>query len=234
MAEISKTADQVLQVLHYVAEHGPVTASQTARDLAMHRTVVHRALATLHGRGFVRRSSDGYVPGVALLRIAQKVEPELLGAARPVLEKLGQNYGETFILTVCDGDDAVQIEQFVGKEHFVRVELARGFRHPLIKGASGRAILAFLPADRIAQLIEQVPKRKEMVAALQKVKRDGYAISHDELSLDMYGLSAPVFSGRSAIASIGVVVPSGRSDQLAELAMAIVKAGAQVGRALGK
>ena len=85
MPEISKTADQALAVLEYVAEHGPIGTSDLARRLKMHRTVVHRLLATLQGRGFVRRIADGYLPGIALLKVAQYVEPELLAAARPVI-----------------------------------------------------------------------------------------------------------------------------------------------------
>jgi DNA-binding IclR family transcriptional regulator len=234
MAEISKTVDDALKILDLLGEHGASSPTVIARALKMHRTVVHRALATLHRRGYVRRSEQGYVPGVSLLRVAAKVEPELLAAARPTLEKLAASYGETFLLTIADGDEAVQLEQVVGSRHFVRIELVKGFRHPLIKGASGRAILAFLDPETIAQIIGPRTNRAELELNLTQVRRDGYAISHDELSQNVYGVSAPILSGRTAVASIGVVVPSNRVELLIDLAKVMVKAGAQIGRMLRK
>jgi DNA-binding IclR family transcriptional regulator len=234
MAETSKTVDDALRILDFLGEQGPSSPTVVARSLKMHRTVVHRALATLHRRGYVRRSEHGYVPGVSLLRVAAKVEPELLAAARPSLEKLATSYGETFLLTIADGDEAVQLEQVVGSRHFVRIELVKGFRHPLTKGASGRAILAFLDPERITEVIGHLSNRAELELNLTKVRRDGYAISHDELSKDVYGVSAPILSGRIAVASIGVVVPSNRVELLTDLAKLMIKAGAQIGRALRK
>ncbi|WP_423458317.1 helix-turn-helix domain-containing protein [Ottowia sp. VDI28] len=62
MTEISKTADQALVLLAYVAEHGPLGTTELARRLQMHRTVVHRLLATLQGRGFIRRVGETTCP----------------------------------------------------------------------------------------------------------------------------------------------------------------------------
>ena len=232
MPEISKTADQTLAILEHVAEHGPAVTADIARALQMHRTVVHRSLMTLHQRGFVRRVAGGYVPGITLLRVAQAVEPELLGAARPVLEQLARAYGETFILTVRDGDEAVQIEQAIGSRHFVRVQLARGFRHPLPSGASGRAILAFLDQATIARLVATTPAPRKLAALVAAARADGHATSHDELSAGVCGISAPILVRGEVAGSLGVVMPALRADQSAKFVKIIRKAAAEVGRGL--
>src|SRR5207244_556456 len=85
MAEISKTAEQALAVLLELGEHGPMTPAELSRSLEMNRTVVHRLLATLRGRGFVVRLEKGYVAGPVLLRIAESVQPELRARARAIL-----------------------------------------------------------------------------------------------------------------------------------------------------
>jgi DNA-binding IclR family transcriptional regulator len=233
--EISKTADQVLAVLEAVAEHGPVTPTELARRLRMHRTVVHRSLATLHRRGFVRRGADGYVPGVANLRIAQRVEPHLLAAARPVLERLAHDHGETFILSVPDGGDAVQVDQAVGSRHFVSVQIARGFRHPLARGASGRAILAFLGEDEAERA---AARAGDAAGALRRqlgeIRRAGYAVSHDELSESVHGLSVPVKARGAVVASLGVVLPSVRAAQLLEFVPVMKRAAASIGQGFGR
>ena len=231
MPEISKTADQALAILEYVAERGPAVTADIARALAMHRTVVHRSLMTLSQRGFVRRVEDGYMAGITLLRLAQAVEPELLGAARPVLEQLAHAHGETFILAVRDGDEAVQIEQAVGSRHFVRVQLARGFRHPLPSGAGGRAILAFLDQATIARLVAAAPAPRKLAALVAKARVDGFATSHDELSAGVHGISVPVMVCGAVAASLGVVMPATRAPRTAALAHALKAAAAQIARA---
>ncbi len=232
MPEISKTADQALQVLEQVAANGPEPVAVLARRLKMHRTVLHRLLATLHGRGFLRRVPGGYAPGFALLRIAQRVEPELLASARPILEHLAREHGETFILTAADGDEAVQIEQAVGSRHFVRVQLARGFRHPLALGASGKAILAHLPARAAEEIVRRSAEPRKLLAQLVEVRRLGYAVSHDELSQSVHGVSAPILARGEALASVGVVMPSVRAERVAEFGRVMKKAAAQIVRGL--
>lgn len=232
MPEISKTADQALVILEYVAEHGPIGTSELARQLGLHRTVVHRLLATLHARSFVRRVPEGYLPGVTLLRISQFVEPELVAAARPVLESLASQHGETFILTIASEDDAVQIEQCAGANHLVRVELTLGFRHPLYRGASGRSILAFLPEDEIDRLIAQADDPAAIRRQLAIVRRDGFATSRDELSEGVHGVSVPVLVQGNAIGSIGVVVPETRAEAAAELVKTLSRAATTIARSV--
>ena len=232
MPEISKTADQTLAILEHVAEHGPAVTADIARALRMHRTVVHRSLMTLHQRGFVRRVEGGYVPGITLLRVAQAVEPELLGAARPVLEQLARLHGETFILTVRDGDEAVQIEQAMGSRHFVRVQLARGFRHPLPSGASGRAILAFLDSGTIARLVAATPAPRKLAALVAGARADGHATSHDELSAGVCGVSAPILVRGVVAGSLGVVMPAMRAAPTTKYVKVIKKAAAEIAKTL--
>ena len=232
MPEISKTADQTLAILEYVAEHGPAVTADIARALHLHRTVAHRSLMTLHQRGFVRRVEGGYVPGITLLRVAQAVEPALLGAARPVHEQLARTHGETFILTVRDGDEAVQIEQAIGSRHFVRVQLTRGFRHPLTSGASGRAILAFLDQPTISRLVAATPAPRKLAALAAAARKSGCATSHDELSAGVCGVSAPVLVQGVVAGSLGVVMPGLRADQSAKFVKIIKKAAAEVGKVL--
>jgi len=232
--EISKTADQVLAVLEAVAELGPVTPTELARRLRMHRTVVHRSLATLHRRGFVRRGAEGYVPGVANLRIGQRVEPHLLAAARPVLERLAHDHGETFLLSVPDGGDAVQVDQAVGSRHFVSVQIARGFRHPLARGASGRAILASLGEDEVERALARAEDAGALRRQLVEIRRLGYAVSHDELSASVHGLSVPVKARGTVVASLGVVLPSVRAAQLLDLVSVMKRAAAAIGQGFAR
>lgn len=233
MTEISKTADQALVLLAYVAEHGPLGTTELARRLQMHRTVVHRLLATLQGRGFIRRVGGTYLPGTALLHLAQFVEPELIAASRPILGDLAQEFGETFILTALQGShEAIQIEQAVGSHHFMRVQLTRGFRHSLAKGASGRSILAFSDESVIAQALEQSDDPDLLSQQLADVRERGYAVSRGDLSPGVHGMSVPILVDKQPVASVGVVYPAVREEVATSYAKALKKAATAIARAV--
>lgn len=209
--EISKTADQALVVLLCLAERGPQAPIELARATGLNRTVVHRLLATLHARGFVVKRGDRFGPGPALLRLAGQFEPTLRAAARSVMGELSGRLGETLVLAVREDAQVVVVEQAVAAGHLVRVQYELGYRHAITRGASGLALLAFLPpadADAVlAETADAAPLRRR----LADVRAVGYATTHDELRAGTWGLAAPVRDGGgAAIASLSVVVPTTR------------------------
>lgn len=214
--ETSQTVDRALVLLLAVGAHGPATSSELARHTGLNRTVVHRLLATLAGRDFVRREGDRYRLGTALVELGGRVESRLRERARPVLETLAARFGETVVLAVPEGRDAVALDQVLGGEHLVRVHYAAGFRHPLTKAAHGRAILAY--AD--------LPVRdRELQASLREVRDRGWAFSHDELQLGASGLAAPLLdAGGRAVGSVGLVAPANRFPDVEEVAAATLAA----------
>jgi DNA-binding IclR family transcriptional regulator len=233
VAEIAKTADQALTVLLEVGERGPVTPAGLARSLGMNRTVVHRLLSTLHRRGFITRQENGYVPGAILVRIAEHVQPELRAQGRRAMRDLSQAVGETVVMHIPDGEDAVVLDQVVSDRHVVRVEHDIGARHTLVQGASGRAILAFLRPQVVDRITRRLDHPEEIRRGLEGVRRLGYALSRDELRQGVHGVAAPVLDDAGvAVASLAILVPVTRASNLAEHAGALLQSSAGLSRAL--
>jgi DNA-binding IclR family transcriptional regulator len=226
MPEQSKTVDKALAVLVALGEGGPASVSDLARRAGLSRTAALRLLTSLDRQGFVRRTGDGYTLGLALLQLSLQIEPVLRRAARPVLEDLAGRFGETALLAVRDGDDAVAVDQVLGTGHRVtEVRYRPGYRHPLTVAAHGRAILAFLPGAPADALDPD----------LAEARRRGYVFSSGELEPGAAGLAAPVLDGAgAALASIGVVAPDHRLPDLDELAAAVCRAAHQVERELAR
>ena len=216
MPEISKTADQALSTLLELSESGPMTAAELSRSLKLNRTVIHRLLTTLHRRGFIIRQANGYVPGALLVRIAARVQPELRAAAAVHMAALAEEIGETIVLHVPDGNDAVVLEQVVGTRYVVRVQHQIGSRHSLAVGASGRALLAFMDQATIDRVSRSSDASDRLDGQLETVRQLGYAITHDELQNDVYGLAVPVRQNGHAVASLAVLVPTTRAGAIAE------------------
>src|SRR5690606_26798126 len=89
-----------------------------------------------------------------------------------------------------------------------------GYTEHIGRGASGRAILAFLPTpdETLKQYAADLNLNPMRYAAdLEEVRKLGYAVSMDELINGAVGVSAPFFKAPGKVAgSIGVFGPSVR------------------------
>lgn len=235
MPETSKTADQALLLLIALADGGPSTATELARRLGVNRTVVHRLLATLAGRAFAHRDPAGrYQLGTAVFDLATRVEGRLREIARPVLENLVGRFGETAVLAVADGDEAVPVEQARGARNLMHIDYHPGMRHPLWQGAHGRAILVFTDEMTVARMLDAAPNTTHYRRLLDETRARGYAVSHDELQAGVTGLAAGVLGpGQRVVASLGVVAPTPRFPPEPELAAAVREAARAVSAQLG-
>jgi IclR family transcriptional regulator, KDG regulon repressor len=233
MAETSKTADQALVVLIELAEHGALTAAELARRLGMNRTVVHRLLSTLHERGFVSRQEEGYVPGAVLVRMAERVQPELRAAAAATMRAVARDVGETVVMHVPDGDDAVVLQQVVGDGHVLRVQHVIGSRHSLSHGASGRALLAHMAPATVERVLRTAARPDLLARTLDGVRNLGYAVSHDELQQGVHGLAVPVRDDHGhVLASLAIIVPALRGGGIVENLATLEAAARAVSKAL--
>lgn len=223
----AKTVDQALSVLLAIEGHAR-TASDLSEVTGLNRTVVHRMLAALHARGFVRREGDRYLPGAVFVRFATTVEPTLRTASRQVMRELTAATGETTVLSVVDHLDAVAIEQVAGRAHPLRVEYEIGSRRPVVKGASGRSLLAFLDDGVVFRAQRSVADAEALRTALDEVREKGFAVSHDELRNGISGIAGPVFSSGRVVASLSVIAPTQRSAQLLEHVDVLLRATATI------
>lgn len=145
--ETSQTLDRGLRMLELLAEDSAgasgMTVTELASALGVARPVVYRLLATLDSHRLVRRSPDGRVRlGLGVLHLAQRVHPLLREAALPVLRRLADEVAATAHLTVADGGEALAVAVVEPSRTDFHVSYRVGSRHPLDRGAAGRAILA--------------------------------------------------------------------------------------------
>lgn len=208
MPEQSKTVDAALSVLTLLAAgDDQPTAASLARRLDMSRTAVARLLATLEAHGLARRIGRGWGPGLGLLALAAGIQPRLRDLARAELEALARRFGETAVLSVREGDDAVAVDQVVGGAGVVRIHYRIGTRHPLQVGASGRALLD----EHAGEVV----------------------VSEGELEPGLRGTAAAVLgAGDRPVASVALVAPVHRFPPAGEAADAVLAAARRITRGL--
>lgn len=189
-AETSQTLDRGLRVLKLLADtdHG-LTVTELSNKLGVNRTVVYRLLATLEQHSLVRRDIGGRARvGLGVLRLGRQVHPLVREAALPALRALAEEVGATAHLTLADGTDALAVAVVEPSWTDYHVAYRTGFRHPLGRGAAGRAILAGREPDRDHP--------------------SGYVLTHGELEAGASGAAAPMLGVLGVEGSVGVVMLS--------------------------
>lgn len=180
--ESSLTLERGLAVLQAVAdsESEAPTISDLAAAIGASRAAVYRLLVPLADRGLVRREGSRVRLGLGMLRLAARVLPQLRAVSMPVLRALAEEVGATAHLTVADSDAAQAIAVVEPSWTAYHVAYRVGARHPLNKGAAGKAIV--LPVNGPA-----------------------WVSSAGELQAGAYGVAAPVRGVPELRASIGVI-----------------------------
>jgi DNA-binding IclR family transcriptional regulator len=185
--ETAKTLDRGLRLLAVVAEApGGLSITEAAQRLAVGRAVVYRLVATLTEHGLVRRDRAGRILlGAGMLQLARRAQPAVADAARPALRQLAEQVGATAHLTLADGGEAVALLVIEPTWTEYHVAYRAGSRHPLDRGAAGRAILAARGGSAAGSA--------------------GYVTTEGELEPGAFGVAAPVLDVDGLEASVGVV-----------------------------
>ncbi|MGW8062886.1 IclR family transcriptional regulator [Streptomyces ziwulingensis] len=192
-AETSQTLDRGLRVLKLLADtdHG-LTVTELSHKLGVNRTVVYRLLATLEQHALVRRDLGGRARvGLGVLGLGRQVHPLVREAAMPALRALAEDIGATAHLTLVDGAEALAVAVVEPTWTDYHVAYRAGFRHPLERGAAGKAILSARQQPRLAGEAADAP---------------GYTLTHGELEAGACGAAAPLLGVTGVEGSVGVVM----------------------------
>lgn len=142
-------------------EAAPRTLAELTTVTGLPRATAHRLAAALEVHGLVGRDTEGrYCLGARFTR------RPWVETARPALERLRDETGESVQLYVRRGDDRVCLIS-LESPHSLRTIVPVGARLPLDRGSAGRVLLG----ER--SWAETVEEREKGVASVSAAVRDG-------------------------------------------------------------
>lgn len=218
---------KALRVLQALAERAAGRGvTDLARELGLPKSAVHRLLVTFHRQGFVQQLADRrYTLGPALVRLGLRAADLFTPrrVARPYLEALAQETGETVFLGILAPDHVVIVDT-VESADVVRISPPLGAGLPLWQTALGKLLLAFSPEARREQSFESAqpaatrplsePARDDMRQELARIRRRGFAVSVEAWSPEIWCLAVPIRQGRGAVvAALALALPRSRMPQ---------------------
>jgi DNA-binding IclR family transcriptional regulator len=245
------TVLRVVRVLRAIAlAQDGLTTAELAVMVGLPRPTVYRMLALLAEDGMVTMDlkTKRFQPGPEFLRVGARVANRfpLLEIARPVMREVVAETGESCLL----GLYLPSTHQMMFAAHEASTD-PLGYQIDLMSpvpvawGASGKAILAFLPEPDIEEILRtsgpspvkgiDLPVA-ETRATLEQIRARGFAYSIGEKIPGSRGIAAPVFGpDRFARASLCLTIPEFRfSDgSIERLGALVMSASSELGSLLG-
>jgi IclR family acetate operon transcriptional repressor len=224
---------------------------EIAKGAAMHPSTLYRILSHLQEDGLVQQDpqTERYSLGLGFLRLAWKAadHSSVREVALPHLKSLVDATGETALLALYDPlRHEMLIAATVDSPHPIRQMRPIGEWLPITAGATGLAILAFLPETEQRALLAQplpaitphtITDPTTLTQSLAQIVRQGYAITRGERTPGAVGIGAPVFGhGPTAIGSVGITLPEQRfrpDDEMRQAESVIAAARAITGHLSG-
>src|SRR3954453_17548837 len=195
----------------------PLSFTELSDETGLARSTTSRLLAALERTDLVERDpSGGYVAGplFALHAALHDPWPQVARLARPVLEAVGRQTGETVHLGVARGEPVVHIAQFpstylLSAPDWNQVDV------PPHCSSLGKVLYAYdclpLPSGRLERrTAHTVTTRDALATELAAVRQHRYATTVDELETGLTAIAAPVEGRDGVIAAIGVSGPTAR------------------------
>jgi DNA-binding IclR family transcriptional regulator len=186
-------------------------------------------------RCLLRDAAGRYFLGPRFLSLAMQAISgrELLTLARPVLEKLVEETGETAVLgaLVPDADLAIYLDK-VESSNPIRYAVTVGERRHLYCTALGKVLLAYFEPDRLKRYLKATPlkrftpttitKASNLKADLAGIRQQGLSYTSDERISGASGIGAAIFSADGGV--VAALAIAGPSERLRLNTVAIAKA----------
>lgn len=236
-----RTVDRAFEIVDVLAQEGALRGSAVAEELDMPVSTVHDYLQALVATGYVTKTDNLYRTSTRFLEVGQRQRHRLdvFTAARDELETVAQETdehvtmmieerGEGVLIAIQEGADAVSLFAYPGA------------RMPLHATAPGKAILAYLPDERVEEILDEhglvavtnqtITDRDTLFEQLETIRERGYAVDDGERIAGMVCIAAPVLDKEDNVqASVCVCGPRSRiDDQRREAIADVVRRSANV------
>jgi IclR family KDG regulon transcriptional repressor len=245
-----KSADRVMSVLDLVAASGSLSFTAIVERLGLPKSSAHALLRTMEDRGYLTLDPEAkeYRLGSRIWELAQTQHgiEDLRTVMKPLMDELMERTGETVQLARLEGTDAVYLE-LSESPHPMKLTSRVGIRLPAHASAIGKSLLASLDPDEARRRLaaadlprltpETITDPDELLAELERVRRQGYSVDNEEFATGLRCIAMPVrdATGR-AIGAISVSMPTPRYSRAAAanarhaLAESVTEAAERLGR----
>ena len=202
----SNSVQKICRILRALSAPEPMRLTDLATTTGLNKSTLIRLLEGLTEEGFVERAVDSRRYGLGdqalYLGLAMQARAHLRAPARPWLVGLAAKSGDTALLSVRSGIEALCIDREFGNYPIQANYLDVGSRRPLGAGAGSLALLAWLPDDEVAAILDllesvwaaRYPRisRTFLLDQVAQSRHQGFVLLVDVVVERMGGISIPI------------------------------------------
>jgi DNA-binding IclR family transcriptional regulator len=208
-------------IVELLQERNGMGVTELASELDLSKATIHHHLTTLLEHELVVKDDTQYRLSLRHLDFGETVKSRLgyYDVVRQELDDIAEETGElaqfateehgrAVYLYKSRGDKAVQTASTIGKREYL---------HCI---SLGKAILAYLPEERVDEIVEEhglrrftaqtITSRDELYERLEQVRDRGYAIDDEEKIEGLRCVGAPVLSDTDVLGAVSISGPSSR------------------------
>lgn len=216
--------ERVLAILGaFSNSRAELTHKEICQAAGLSHATAHRRLVELVAWGALEKSGDGkYSIGLRLWEVAA-LAPRgmpIREIALPYLRDLVMVTGGNSQLAVRSGLEALFLERLKGRNEIPPIARAAN-RLVMSLTAAGLVLFAHSPKDVQETLLnDQIPRITEYTVTapnklrsmLVDIRRQGYAVSDEQLEVGTYSVAAPVYDSTGAVvAALGLVLEKSKT-----------------------
>jgi DNA-binding IclR family transcriptional regulator len=221
-----RAVDRALEVLLCFSVDTPaLSMTEISVMVGINKSTVHRLLATLEEKRFVRRDPETgiYRLGFQLLQMANLTleDVNIRHVSLPFMRKLNEEFRETVDLAILDGDEVMFVDALESPQR-IKLAAAPGQHLPAYNTASGKAILSLLPEREIVWIYKKYNQEsgpgfesnlEAFLDDLAETRQRGYALDCEGLEAGINAVGSPIRGvNNRPIASLAIAGPSYRLD----------------------
>jgi DNA-binding IclR family transcriptional regulator len=245
-----RSLDRAIAVLDGLAEsEEPLGLVDVCERMSLHKSTAHRALMVLERAGLIERTpGNRFRLGLRLYELGNRAveQIDLRGRVHPWFRRLSVQVGETVHLGVLQKATVVYLDKVEPVNRRVWLASRIGTSNPVYCTAMGKAMLAFLPAESVAEIMGKIrftrftPRTlctpEALMRSLERVRRRGYAIDDEEVEAGVRCIGAPILDETGyPMAAVSVSGPASRITQqsLPAIAEHLLRCCRQISASLG-
>ena len=216
------TLVKVLKILELFTVHHPKWGiTEISKKLKLNKSSVFRILQTLEDRGYVRQDpvDRGYMLTAKFLGLGTVIasQMDIFIQSKDGIDYLWKKTQGTISLRVLEGSELITVA-IRESPQALRVSHQVGSRVNFNWGSIGKAILAYLPEQRVKEFLKRHPLKRftsktvlstgAFLGELEHVRKNGFALSDEEALQGVRSVGAPIFNIPGiAFAGISIGLP---------------------------
>jgi IclR family transcriptional regulator, KDG regulon repressor len=199
----------------------PKALNELADSLMLNHGTCANILKTLVTRGYVEQvgTKKGYILGAKSYTLTNNegYKKDLIEAAREPMNALTNIVNENCLLAILKDNQRLAIYQTAAEQD---LQVRTADLKPVYDSASGRMLLAMLPADKVQKFVAryglpaedswpEIKSEKQLLDAVSLMKREELAIQTIP-NRHVTGLAVPIYKSGLVVASLSIYLPEYR------------------------